>query len=152
VDRRAVSLLQQREAVTLELTLQVAAHDSAVTIDLRQLVFTVDEEEFRPTEVWVNNPERERQVFNGYITARRQSPPTQQPPLPRSSDWRDPITAPTTIRPGEESPRFLVTFPIPPPSPERTLSLDLSRAIESPMHAGKTVVRFKLMRWSEGYS
>lgn len=38
---------QQRDAENLELSLQITAHDSGVTIDLQQLSLTVDGREFR---------------------------------------------------------------------------------------------------------
>lgn len=141
-----------RDAETLEITLQVTAHTSGVIIDPQQLLLTVDNEESRPTGVWVNNLERERQVIDAYIKARHQAPADQPPPIPRSSEWRDAVTAPMTIRPGEKSPRFLVTFPVSLPSPERKLALDLNPAIGEPKISEKPLIRFKSMRWSEGYS
>jgi hypothetical protein len=143
---------QHRDVETLELALQITAHDSDVTIDSRQLLLTVDDEEFRPTAVWVNNQERERRIIDAYVKARHQSPTDHPPPIPRSSAWRDAITAPATVRRGEKSPRFLVTFSVPRPSPERTLSLDLTPAIAEPASSGLPLIRFKAMRWSEGYS
>jgi hypothetical protein len=143
---------QHRDAGSVELTLQITAHDSAVTIDPRQLVLTVDGKDFRPTAVWVNNLGRERQVIDAYVKARHQASPDQQPLVPRSSEWRDAVTAPVMVHPGEDSPRFIVTFPAPLPSPERTLSLNMSSAISESTPSDKPLIRFKPMRWSEGYS
>ncbi len=143
---------QYREAESLELTLQVIAHDSGVTIDPRQLVLTVDDQEFRSTGVWLNNLERERQAIDAYVKARRQAVPDQPPLISSPSEWRDAVTAPVTVRPGEKSPRFIVTFPAPLASPERVLSLNWGRAIDGPMPVTKPPIRFKSMRWSEGYS
>jgi hypothetical protein len=143
---------QHRDAESLELALQFIAHESGVTIDPLQFVLTVDDKEFRPTGVWVNNLERERQAIDAYVKARREAPADQPPPIPRSSDWRDAVTTPVTMRPGEQSPRLLVTFPVPLPSPEKTLSLDLTPALGASMRSVKPVIRFKPMRWSEGYS
>lgn len=143
---------QHRDAESLELTLQITAHDSGVTIDPRQVILHVDDKDFRSTAVWVNNLARERQVIDAYVKAHNQSPRDHPPPIPRSSEWRDAVTAPVTVRRGEESPRFLVTFPVPLLSPERTLSLDLTPAISEPPLSGFPLIRFKLMRWSEGYS
>ena len=143
---------QHRDAESLELALQFIALESGVTIDPLQFVLTVDNKDFRPTGVWVNNLERERQAIDAYVKARREAPADQPPPIPRSSDWRDAVTTPVTMRPGEQSPRFLVTFPVPLPSPEKTLSLDLTPALGASMRFVKPVIRFKPMRWSEGYS
>lgn len=143
---------QHRDAKSLEITLQITAHTSGVIIDPRQLLLAVDNEEFRPTGVWVNNLERERQVIDAYVKALHQAPADQPPPIPRSSEWRDAVTAHVTIGPGEKSPRFLVTFPVPLPSPERKVSLDLNPAIGEPMLSKKPLIRFKSRRWSEGYS
>jgi hypothetical protein len=143
---------QHRGAEDVELTLQITAHGSDVTIDPRQLVLTVDDKDFRPTAVWANNLERERQVIDAYVKARRQTPPDQPPLIPHSSEWRDAITAPVMVRPGENSPRFIITFPAPLPSPKQTLSLNLNSAIGESMPSDKPLIRFKPMRWSEGYS
>jgi hypothetical protein len=143
---------QHRDAESLELTLQITAHDSGVTIDPRQLVLNVDDKEVRPTAAWVNNLERERQVIDAYVKNRHQAPPDQPPSIPRSSEWRDAVSAPVMVRPGEKSPRFIVTFPVPLPSPTRTLSLDASQAIIDHPHSTVPVIRFKSARWSEGYS
>lgn len=145
---------QHRDAESLELTLQITAHNSGVTIDPRRLILAVDDKEFRPTAVWVNNLQRERQVIDAYVTARRQASPDQSLPIPRSSEWRDAVTALVTIRPGEKSPRFVVTFsaPLPSPSPDRALSLNLIPAISEPILFDKSLIRFKPLRWSEGYS
>lgn len=143
---------QHRDAESLDLTLQITAHDSGVTIDPRHLVLTVDDKEFRPTAVWVNNLERESQVIDAYVKARHQAPPDQPPLIPRSSEWRDAVTTPAMVRPGDKSPRFIVAFPAPLPSPERTLSLNLSPAIGKTIPFDKPLIRFKPMRWSEGYS
>jgi hypothetical protein len=143
---------QHRDAESVELTLQITAQGSDVTIDPRQLLLTVDDKLFRPTAVWVNNLQREHQVIDAYVTARRQAPPDQSLPIPSSSEWRDAVTASVTIGPGEKSPRFVVTFPAPLPSPERALSLNLSPAISEPILFDKLHIRFKPRRWSEGYS
>ena len=143
---------QDRDAESLELTVQIIAHGSAVTIDPRQLTMTVDGKEFYPTAVWVNNLDRERQVIDTYVRARHQASPEQPPPLPRSAQWRDAVTAPAQVNPEEKSPRFIVTFPIPLPSPESTLSLDLNPSIIAPMPAHIPLIRFKSLHWSGGYS
>lgn len=141
-----------RDAESLEINLQITAHDSGVTIDPRQLVLAVDDKEFRPTAVWVNNRERERQIIDAFVKNRRQAPPDQPPPIPRSSEWHDVVTAPVLVGPGEKSPRFIVMCPVPRPSPERTLSLNLSPAIGVPQPFDMPLIRFKPMRWAEGYS
>lgn len=143
---------QNGDAKEFEITLQIAAHTSNVTLDPGQLLLTADEEEFRPTGVWVNNLERERQVIDAYVKARKQASPDRPPSIPHSSEWRDAVTAPVSLRPGEKSPRFIVTFSVPLPSPERKLSLDLNPAIGEPKLPEKPLIRFKPMRWSEGYS
>jgi hypothetical protein len=143
---------QHHDAENFEIALQATAHDSAITIDPRQLVLTMDDKEFYPVAVWVNNMERERQVIDAYLKARHQTAPDTPPQPPRSSEWRDAITAPVTILPGEKSSRFIVMFPVPTPSPERTLSLNLGPAIGESMPPDKSHIRFKPMRWSEGYS
>jgi hypothetical protein len=143
---------QHRDAENVELALQITARDSGVTIDPLQLVLTVDGMELHPTSVWVNNLKRERQIIDAFVKAQRQAPPDQPISIPRSSEWRDAVTAPVTIGPGEKSPRFVVTFPAPLPSPERALSLNLSSAISKPLLFDKSLIRFKPLRWSEGYS
>lgn len=143
---------QHRDAEALELSLQITAHDSSVTVDPRQLVLTLDGKEFRPTAVWVNNLERERQVIDAYVKARHEAPVDQPPPIPRSSEWRDAVTAPVTVGPRQKSPRFFVAFPVSLPSPERTLSLDLNPTLDEPQLSKNPLIRFKSMRWSEGYS
>ncbi|WP_455377213.1 hypothetical protein [Petrachloros mirabilis] len=143
---------QDRDAETPELSFYLIAHELDLKLDPWRLVITVDGKEFRPTGVWVNNNERERQVLDAYIKARRQSPGDRPPPIPRSSEWRDAVTIPVMMKPGETSPRFIITFPIPLPSPERALSLDLTGALEAPMISERPVIRFKPTRWSEGYS
>lgn len=143
---------QHRDAENVELALQITALDSGVTIDPLQLVLTVDGMELHPTSVWVNNLKRERQIIDAFVKARRQAPQDQPISIPRSSEWRDAVTAPVTIRPGEKSPRFVVTFPTPLPSTERALSLNLSPAISKPILFDKSLIRFKALHWSEGYS
>ncbi|HKY70699.1 MAG TPA: hypothetical protein VJL88_02165 [Nitrospira sp.] len=143
---------QHRDADALELTVRVTAHGSTVTLDPRHLRLTVEQEEFRPTGVWMNNLERERQVIDTYVDALKQASADRPPAIPRSSEWRDPVMGPVTIHPGEKSPRFIVTFPVPLPSPERPLSLDLNPAISDTQHSNKPLIRFKSVRWSEGYS
>jgi hypothetical protein len=143
---------ERQDAEHFEITLQVTAHESAVVVDPQHILLTIDDEEVRPAGVWVNNPERERQVIETYVLARRLAPVDHPPAVPRSSEWRDAVTVPVMVRPGESSPRFIVTFPVSLPSPERTLSLDLTRSIIAPTLPEKPVIRFKALRWSEGYS
>jgi hypothetical protein len=143
---------QHHDAENFEIALQAVAHDSAITIDPRKLILTVDDKKFRPASAWVNNMERERQVIDASIKARRQTAPDTPPQPPHSSEWRDAITAPVTIHPGEKSSRLILKFPIPPPSPERTLSLNLGQAIGESIPPDKSLIRYKPMRWSEGYS
>jgi hypothetical protein len=143
---------ERQDAKTLELALEVNAHTSAVTIDPQEVLLAVGNNEVRQTGVWVNNIEREHQVIEAYVRARRQAPADRPPPIPDSSEWRDAITAPVTIRPGEPSYRFLITFPLPLTSPEEIHSLDVSRAISSPTLPQVPLIRLKAMRWSEGYS
>ena len=143
---------ERQDAEHFEITLQVTAHDSAVVVDPQHIVLTVEDEEVRPVGVWVNNLERERQVIETYVSARRRAPADHPPAVPRSSEWRDAVTAPEMVGPGGPSPRFIVTFPGSLPSPERTLSLDLSRSILAPTLPEKPLIRFKALRWSEGYS
>lgn len=143
---------QHHDAESFEIALQATAHDSVMTIDPRQLVLTVDDKEFRPVATWVNNMERERQVIDAYLKARHQTAPHTPPQPPRSSEWRDAITAPVAIQPGEKSSRFIVKLPIHPPSPDQTLSLSLGPAIGESIPPDTSHLRFKPMRWSEGYS
>jgi len=143
---------QHRDAEVLELNLQVTAQDLGVTVDPRQLVLTLDNKPFRPTGVWVNNLERERQIFDAYVKTRRRNRQDQPPPLPQPPEWRDAITAPVTVRQGQKSPRFIVKFPIPLQSPEKTVSLDITPAIADPPLSGFPLIRFQSRRWSEGYS
>ena len=143
---------QHREAENLECTLQIMAHDSGVTIDPGQLVLHVDGRALRPTAVWVNNRERERKILDAYIKARHQGATDRPLPVPHPAQWRDAVAAPVTVRPREQSPRFIVTFPVPLQSPERTLSLDVGRAIGEPGLFNLPLIQFESMRWSEGYS
>jgi hypothetical protein len=143
---------RDRDAETLELSLQIAARDSTVALDPRQLVLTVDDKEFRPSAVWANNLERERQVIDAFVKTRHQAPADQPPPVPRASEWRDAITDYVTVRPGERSPRFIVTFPLPLISPEKHFSLNINPAVVGPMPSNVPLIYFKSTRWSEGYS
>ncbi len=143
---------RHRDAEALELSLQITAHGSGVTVDPRLLVLTVDGKEFRPTSVWVDNLERERQVIDAFVKARREAPQDPPTPIPRSSEWRDPITSPVALHPGKKSARFIVMFPLPLISPERAVSLDINPAIIEPVRSEKPIIHFKPKRWSEGYS
>ncbi|HXV69313.1 MAG TPA: hypothetical protein VD738_10345 [Nitrospira sp.] len=143
---------RNRDAESLELIVQLAAHDFPVTVDPRQLVLTVDGQEVRPSGVWVNNVERERQRLDTYVAARRQAPAGQPPPLPRASEWRDAITDSITVLQGKKSPRFIVNFPLPLVTPEKHLVLNLSPAIVGSAPSHVPPIHFKSMRWSEGYS
>jgi len=143
---------QHRDAESLELTLQITAHDSDVTIDPRQLVLTVDGKEFSTSAVWVNNLERERQVIDAYVKARFQSQTNHPPSVPRSSEWRDAVTTSVTLLPGEQSPRFIVQFPVPLPSPTSMLSLEINQALINFSHSPLPVIQFKSLPWAEGYS
>ncbi len=143
---------QHRDAESLELTLQVTAHDADVTIDPRQLVLTVDGQALRPSAVWVNNRERERHVIAAYLSARRRAPSDPPPPIPRAAEWRDAVTAPVTVHRREQSPRFIVVFPTPLTSPDRPLSLSVSPAIGGPLSFDVPLIHFQPRRWSESYS
>jgi hypothetical protein len=143
---------RNRDAHALELLFQVVAHDSPLTLDCRELRLTIDGREVRPSSVRVNNPERERQVLDTYIKARRQAPQGQAPAIPHASEWQDVIDAPISFSPKEKSPRFIVTFPHPLLSPEKELLLDISRAISDAKGSNTTPIRFKPKPWSEGYS
>ena len=143
---------QHRDAESLELTLQVITHDAGVTIDPRQLVLSVDGQELRPSAVWINNRERERQVIDAHVTARRQASSNQPPSIPRAAEWRDAVTAPVTIRSKEKSPRFIVAFPLQLLPPQREFSLNVNPAIVEPAGSDRPLLRFLPQRWSEGYS
>lgn len=141
-----------RDADGLELTLQVVAKNISVTLDPRELVLTVDGQDARPSGVWVNNTARERQVIDTFVKARRQAPPDQPPSVPKSSEWRDEVFNPVTLQPGEASPRFIVVFPLALVSPEKSLGLDLNRAVIEPRRPEIPPIQFKPMSWKEGYS
>lgn len=141
-----------RDADRLELTFQVTAKDMPVTLDPRELVLTVDRRDVRPSAVWVNNVERERQVLDAFVKARRLAPPDQPPSVPKASEWRDAVLQPVTLKPGERSPRFIVGFPLPLVSPEKSFALDLNRAVPEPRRSEIPPIRFKPRPWSEGYS
>lgn len=143
---------QHQDTENLELTLQITAHDSSVTIDSRQLVLAVDGKELRPTAVWVNNRERERQVIDAYVAARRQAPSDQPPSLPHVAEWRDAVTTPVMVRSHEKSPRFIVVFPLQLVPPQREFSLNFNPAIVEPVGSDRPLLRFLPQRWSEGYS
>lgn len=141
-----------REIDALELSFQVIAREAPVILDPRELVLTVNGRDVRPTSVRVNNPERERQILEAYRVARRQAPQGQAPAIPRATEWQDTIETPITLSPQEQSPRFIVTFPLPLLSPDTEFALNINpailglRALESPL------IRFHSTPWSEGYS
>jgi len=141
---------RNRDAEALELSLQVIARASSLTFDPRELVLTMDGRDLRPSGVWVSNLERERQVLDAFVRARRRSDPP--PPVPRATEWRDAVKSPVTLRSGEASPRFIVTYPVPLVSPEKDLSLDVAPAIVGTAPSGLPRIHFKPTRWSEGYS
>jgi hypothetical protein len=143
---------RNRNAEALELTVQVSARNAAVTFDPRQLILTVDGKEVQPRGVWVNNRERERQVIDDFVKANRQALPNQLPVTPHASEWRDVVTDPVALRPMDQSPRYIVIFPLPLLSPERDLALDINRALLEPRRATIPPIHFKSMPWSEGYS
>ena len=143
---------QHRDAKNLELTLQITAHNSGVTIDPRQLVLAVDGKELRPTAIWVNNREQERQVIDTYVAARQQAPSDHPPPVPRAAEWRTRVTAPAMVLPHEKSPRFIVVLPLQLVPPQRELSLNVNPAIVEPAGSDHSLIRFMPQRWSEGYS
>jgi hypothetical protein len=143
---------RNRDATALELTFQVVAHDSPLTLNPHELSLTVDGREVRPNSVRVNNPERERQVLNTYIKARRQAPQGQALTIPHPSEWQDAIDTPISLSPKEKSPRFIVTFPLPLLSPDKELVLDISRAIPDTRSSNVPPIRFQSKPWSEGYS
>jgi hypothetical protein len=143
---------RNRNAESLELMVQVTARDMPVTFDPRQLLLTVGGKEVQPKGVWVNNRERERQVIEDFVKARRQALPNHTPVTPRASEWRDAATDPAALRPMEQSPRYIVIFPLPLVSPEEDLALDINRALLEPRHSQIPPIHFKSMPWSEGYS
>jgi len=143
---------RNQHADALELSLQLTAHDSPVLADPRQLMLIVDGQEVRPNGVWINNREREREVIDAFVKARRQSPPDQSPTIPHASEWRDAVTDPVRLGPREQSPYYIVTFPLPLLSPEKNLTLNINHAILEPRRSRLPLIRFKSMRWSEGYS
>jgi len=143
---------RNRQAESLELTLQLTPGDSHVTFDPRQLRLIVEGREVHPIEVWVNNREKERQAFEAYTKARRQTPSNQALQFPQASAWRETIADAITVRPGDKSPLLYIAFPLPLLSPETDLVLDISPAIIGPPRTAVPLIRFKAMRWSEGYS
>jgi len=140
------------DAETLELTVQVTARDELIMFDPRQLLLTIDGQMFQPKGVWMNNHDRERQVIDNFVTARRQAPPNQPPVTPRASDWREAVHNPVTLRPMEQSPGFIVIFPLPLLSPERDLAPNINRALLEPRSPERPLIHFKSMPWSQGYS
>ena len=143
---------RNRDAEALELLLQVTAHDGPVTFDPRQLVLTVDGQEVQPRGVWVNNRDRERRVIDDFVKARRQAPPNQLPVTPRAAEWRDAVTDPVTLRPMEQSPRMIVSFPLPLISPQKDLALNINQALLESRPSKVPLIHFKSIPWSEGYS
>jgi hypothetical protein len=143
---------RSRDAEALELTVQVTARGGPITFDPRQLILTVDGEEIQPNGVWVINPERERQVIEDFVKARRQALPNQLPVTPHAVEWRDAVTDPVALHPTDQSPRYIVTFPLPLLSPEEDLALDINRALLEPRRSKIPPIHFKSMSWSEGYS
>jgi hypothetical protein len=143
---------RSRHAESLELSLQVTARGGPVTFDPRQLTLTVDGKEIQPKGVWVNNRERERRVIDDFVKARRQAPPNQSPATPHASEWRDEVTDAAALGPLDESPRYIVIFPLPLLSPEKDLTLDINRALLEPKRSPIPAIHFKSMSWSEGYS
>jgi hypothetical protein len=141
-----------RDAQALELSFQVIANDSSITLDPRELVLTVDGRRVRPSSVRINNPTREREILDAYIAARRQAPAGQAPPIPRASDWQDTITEPVAVSPKAQSPRFIVTFPLPLLSPEKEVVLNINHAVLGPKGFNAPPIRFQPKSWSEGYS
>lgn len=123
-----------------------------MTIDLRQLVLTMDGQTLRPSAVWINNRERERQVIDTYVAARRQAPSDHPPPVPRAAEWHDRVTAPVMVLPHEKSPRFIVVLPLQLIPPQREFSLNVNPAIVEPAGSDHPLIRFMPQRWSEGYS
>lgn len=143
---------RNRQADSLELTLQLTPGDSSITFDPRHLRLIVEGHEVRPSQVWVNNREKERQAFEAYAKARGQTPSNQALPFPQASAWRETIADAITVRPGDKSPLLYMAFPLPLLSPETGLVLDLSQSIIGPARNPVALIRFKPVCWSEGYS
>lgn len=141
-----------RDSAALELSFQVIAHESALILDPRQLVLTIDGRDVRPNSVRVNNPDRERQILEAYRVARRQAPQGQTTAIPHASEWHDTITSSVVLHPTEQSRRFVVTFPLPLVSPKTELTLNINPAVLNHPRIEFPLIHFQSTRWSEGYS
>lgn len=142
---------RRREAGdALQVSLHATPSRVGFAFDPRHVVMTIDGQAYRPKVVWLDDGVKRRQAW--YDFAQQSRFGAARPPVPTSEQWRTSVDAPMDLSRPHTTYEFTLLFDAPVPAPDQVMTLDLSTALETPARSPVPLIRFRKLRWKEGYS
>jgi hypothetical protein len=126
------------ETDKLTVWLRIIPADSDFFFDPSGLTLIVDGQVFRPTITRLDDPAK----FGAYLKSRASDDPAL---------WSDLVDKEIALIKDKHYP-FTMIFDCPVPTPERSISLDIGRALLHPRHPNIPTIRFMKIRWKQSYT
>jgi hypothetical protein len=79
----------------------------------------------------------------GFRDSPRQALPNQLPVTPHASEWRNAVTDPVALSPIDQSPRFIVIFPLPLSYRHKDLFMNINHVLVEPRRSEWPLIHFK---------
>lgn len=146
---------RSRESNRLHVTLHVTPRLANIVFEPQRIVVSIDGQRLPPAVAWTEDQKKLKQLLDSCyaasIAASRRGDSAPKDCL-NPAGYRDRIDTAMSLGAVGQVHWFTVAFDIPPPSPDRVITLDLSQALHHPDLPQVPIIRFKKIRWSHSYS
>ncbi len=146
---------RSRESDRLHVTLHITPSLANIVFEPQRIVVSIDGQHTGPAVAWIEDQEKFKRLLDSCyaasLAASKRGDPAPADCL-NPAAYRDRVdTAMSLVAVGHVY-WFAVAFDVPPPAPDRAITLDLSQALHHPELPPVPLIKFKKIRWSHSYS
>jgi hypothetical protein len=152
---REIQLAYVENAKTnkLNISVDITPLQPGFSFDPRYVVINIEGQKYDAIATFIEDEQtrlRIMEVFRANLPKGSPTPgtPTATPPSP--DQWRNPVDKRVPLTKVGKKYSFIISFNVSVPLPERSIQLDLSKAIDNPDLPKVPIIKFKKIPWSEG--
>jgi hypothetical protein len=143
------------ESDRLQIVLYITPRLANLVFEPQRIVVSVDGQHLRPAVAWIGDQEKFKQLsqacYAAIVAASKRGDPAPRDCL-HPAEYRNRVDTAMPLASVGHVYWFTVAFDVPPPAPDRAITLDLSQALHHPDLPTVPIIKFKKIRWSHSYT
>ncbi len=143
------------ESDRLHVALHITPRLANIVFEPQRIVVSIDGQDLRPAVAWIEDREKFKRLLDACYAASLAASKRGEPAPPdclNPAAYRDRVDTALALGAVGHVSWFTVVFDVPPPAPDRAITLDVSQALHHPDLPRVPIIKFKKVRWSHSYS